>query len=127
VKANVLFFDKKEKSEKAHTKDIWFYDLRTNMHFTLKTNSLSEKDLGDFIESYSANDRKKRKESERFKKYSYEEILKRDKANLDIFWIKDESLDDLDNLPEPKDLAFEISESLQIALEQIKEIEEDLN
>lgn len=123
VKANVLFFDKREKSEKAHTKNVWFYDLRTNTHFTLKTNPLSERDLVGFVKCYCVRDRSRRKESERFKRYSYEEILKRDKTNLDIFWIKDESLEDLDSLPEPGVLAGEIVESLEIALEQIREVE----
>jgi len=126
VKANVLFFDKKAKSEKAHTKNIWFYDLRTNKHFTLKTRPLSESDLKDFIECYSGKDRSKRKESDNFKKYSYEDILKRDKTNLDIFWIKDDSLEDLDNLPEPRVLATEIAASLKVALAEIEGIGEDL-
>jgi type I restriction enzyme M protein len=126
VKANVLFFDKKEKSEEAHTKAVWIYDLRTNKHFTLKTNPLNEDSLKDFVECYNADDRINRKESERFKKFDYEEILKRDKTNLDIFWVKDESLEDLDNLPEPSVLAGEIVESLENALGQIKEVEDDL-
>jgi len=126
VKANVLFFDKKEKSEKAHTKAVWFYDLRTNKHFTLKTSSLADKDLEDFVKCYCSDDRSKRKESERFKKFNYEDILKRDKTNLDIFWLRDESLEDLDNLPEPGVLASEIVVSLENALELIREVEEDL-
>ncbi|MAG07373.1 DNA methyltransferase [Candidatus Pacearchaeota archaeon] len=126
VKANVLFFDKKEASKEAHTKKVWIYDLRTNKHFTLKTNPLSEKDLKEFVEGYCVGDKSQRKESERFKCFSYEEIVKRDKTNLDIFWIKDESLDDLDNLPDPGVIAGELVGELNVALEQLKEIEEDL-
>ena len=126
VKANVLFFDKREASQQAQTSKIWIYDLRTNKHFTLKENSMAEKDLQDFIKCYNPDNRHQRKETERFKNFSYEDILKRDKTNLDIFWIKDESLDDLDKLPSPDIIANELVEDLQSALEQLKEISEDL-
>ena len=126
VKANVLFFDKKEASKEASTKKVWIYDLRTNKHFTLKTNPLSKKDLEDFVGCYCADDRSERKESERFKGFDYEEILKRDKTNLDIFWLKDESLEDLDNLPDPDVIAGELVEELGSALEQLREIQVDL-
>lgn len=126
VKANVLFFDKKEASKEASTKKVWIYDLRTNKHFTLKTNPLSKKDLEDFVGCYCADDRSERKESERFKGFDYEEILKRDKTNLDIFWLKDESLEDLDNLPDPDVIAGELVEELGAALEQLREIQVDL-
>jgi len=124
VKANVLFFDKKAAQKEAATSKIWIYDLRTNKHFTLKENSMAEKDLQDFIKCYNPDNRHQRKETERFKSFSYEDILKRDKTNLDIFWIKDESLDDLDKLPDI--IANELVEDLQSALEQLKEISEDL-
>jgi len=127
VKANVLFFDKKAAQKEAATSKIWIYDLRTNKHFTLKENSLGEKDLQDFIECYNPDNRHQRKETERFKSFSYEEIFKRDKTNLDIFWIKDESLDDLDKLPSPDIIASELVEDLQSALEQLKEISEDIS
>jgi len=126
VKANVLFFDKKAAQKEAATSKIWIYDLRTNKHFTLKENSMAEKDLQDFIKCYNPDNRHQRKETERFKNFSYEDILKRDKTNLDIFWIKDESLDDLDKLPSPDIIANELVEDLQSALEQLKEISEDL-
>ncbi|HIG94827.1 MAG: Type I restriction modification system,methyltransferase subunit [archaeon GW2011_AR13] len=126
VKANVLFFDKKAAQKEAATSKIWIYDLRTNKHFTLKENSMAEKDLQDFIKCYNPDNRHQRKETERFKSFSYEDILKRDKTNLDIFWIKDESLDDLDKLPSPDIIANELVEDLQSALEQLKEISEDL-
>lgn len=89
-------------------------------------NSLSKKDLEEFVECYCAGDRSERKESERFKSFNYEEILKRDKTNLDIFWLKDESLEDLDNLPDPDVIAGELVEELGAALEQLKEIQGDL-
>ncbi|MFA5518242.1 MAG: class I SAM-dependent DNA methyltransferase [Spirochaetota bacterium] len=126
VKANVLFFDKKIAQKEAVTSKIWIYDLRTNKHFTLKENPLKESDLEDFINCYNPENRHLRKESERFKCFNYEEILKRDKTNLDIFWIKDSSLEDLDNLPEPNILSEEIKDELENALEQLKEITEDL-
>lgn len=127
VKANVLFFDKKEASKESHTSKIWIYDLRTNKHFTLKQNPLQEKDLEDFIKCYNPDNKDNRKETERFKCFSYEEILKRDKTNLDIFWIKDESLEDLDNLPDPDEIASELVEDLESAVEELKEIQEDLS
>ncbi len=127
VKANVLFFDKKEASKEASTKKVWIYDLRTNKHFTLKTSPLSEKDLEDFVSCYCVDDRSERKEFERFKCFDYEEILKRDKTNLDIFWLKDESLEDLDNLPDPDVIAGELVEELGSVLEQLKEIRGDLS
>jgi len=126
VKANVLFFDKKAASEKPQTSKIWIYDLRTNIHFTLKENPMKFEHLQDFINSYNPKNRYDRKENERFKCFDYEDILKRDKTNLDIFWLKDESLDDLENLPEPDIIANEIVEDLEGALEQLREISDDL-
>jgi type I restriction enzyme M protein len=85
VKANVLFFERKEASERPWTKDLWIYDLRTNQHFTLKTKPLANKDLEDFKAVYRPGEFAKRKETERFRKFRYDEIVARDKANLDIF------------------------------------------
>ena len=90
VKANVLFFDRKPAAEKPWTEKLWIYDLRTNMHFTLKENPLKRSDLDDFVACYNPKNRHERKESERFKSFTYEELIKRDKLNLDIFWLKDE-------------------------------------
>lgn len=122
VKANVLFFDKKPASEQPWTKKLWIYDLRTNVHFTLKENPLTFEDLKDFIQCYNPSNRHDRKEAERFKAFAYEELIKRDKANLDIFWLKDESLEDTENLPDPEVLAAEIADNLEAALEQFSEI-----
>lgn len=127
VKANVLFFQKKEKREKAATEKLWIYDLRTNYHFTLKTKPLKYEDLEDFIKCYNPENRFDRKESERFKVFTYEELIKRDKVNLNIFWLKDKSLEDTENLPEPEKIAEEISENLQFALEQFQQIIKVLN
>jgi type I restriction enzyme M protein len=133
VKANVLFFDKKSASDKPQTSKVWIYDLRTNKHFTLKESVMKFDDLKEFIECYNAENINDRKETwsesnpnGRWRCFDYEEIFKRDKTNLDIFWVKDESLDDLDNLPEPDAIANEIVEDLENALEQIKEISADL-
>lgn len=127
VKANVLFFDRKPASEKPWTIKLWIYDFRTNEHFTLKTNSLKRSDLDDFVACYHAENRHTRNETERFKCFSYDELLKRDKVNLDIFWLKDESLEDSANLPDPDVIAAEIAEDLQAALDQFSLIAADLH
>ncbi|MDE2155071.1 MAG: SAM-dependent DNA methyltransferase [Xanthomonadaceae bacterium] len=122
VKANVLFFDKKPASPKAHTKGVWIYDLRTNKHFTLKTKPLKREDLQDFIDCYHPANRHKRKETGRFRYFDYKTLVARDKASLDIFWLKDDSLDNLDNLPPPDVLAQEIVEHLEAALASFREV-----
>ncbi len=126
VKANVLFFDRKPASETPWTRELWIYDLRTNQRFTLKTNPLTRADLDDFVSCYRADDRTQREESERFRRFTYDELTQRDKANLDIFWLRDESLEDTDNLPPPNVIAEEIMEDLRAALEQLEEIAADL-
>ncbi|MBN6103071.1 SAM-dependent DNA methyltransferase [Xanthomonas sp. CFBP 8703] len=122
VKANVLFFDNKRKDGKVHTKGVWIYDLRTNKHFTLKTRQLKREDLQDFVDCYNPANRHARKESERFKYFDYETLTKRDKASLDIFWLKDDSLDNLDDLPPPDVLALEIIDHLEAALLSFREV-----
>jgi type I restriction enzyme M protein len=126
VKANVLFFDRKPAQEQPWTTKLWIYDLRTNLHFTLKENTLKRSDLDDFVACYNPKNRYDRKESERFKSFTYEELIKRDKINLDIFWLKDESLEDSANLPNPDVLAAEIVEDLEAALQQFALIAADL-
>ena len=126
VKANVLFFDRKPASEIPWTKKLWIYDLRTNMHFTLKQNPLRLEDLRDFIECYNSENRFERKEGERFRSYDYEEIMQRDKVSLDIFWLKDKSLEDAENLPDPEVLARDIVENLESALEEFRGVWEEL-
>jgi type I restriction enzyme M protein len=127
VKANVLFFDRKPAEDReAWTEMLWIYDLRTNQHFTLKENPLKRSDLDDFVRCYNPKNRHARRESERFKSFPYEELAKRDKVNLDIFWLKDESLEASENLPAPGVIAQEIVDDLQAALEQFAAISEDL-
>ena len=126
VKANVLFFDRKPAQETPWTKQLWIYDLRTNLHFTLKENTLKRSDLDDFVACYSQKNRNARKESERFKSFSYDELTKRDKLNLDIFWLKDDALEESANLPAPEIIAADITADLEAALEQFATIAEDL-
>lgn len=134
VKANVIFFDKRPASPEMQTKEIWIYDFRTNIHFTLKQNPMTETDLNDFIKCYNPENRFERtgtwseKNPEgRFRKYSIDEIMKRDKLSLDIFWIKDKSLADLENLPPADELADDIIENLQSALESFIELKQQLD
>ena len=127
VKANVLFFDRKPASATPWTRELWIYDLRTNRRFTLKANPLTRADLDDFVASYNAGNRLEREESERFHRFSYDELVKRDKANLDIFWLRDESMEDTANLPPPDQIAEEIIEDLRAALEQLEEVAADLS
>ena len=126
VRANVLFFDRRPASEKPWTQRSWLYDLRTNKHFILKTNPLRYEDLQDFIRCYNPENRLERKKYERFKAFTYDELIKRDKVSLDIFWLKDETLEDSENLQDPDLLARDISENLESALEQFSTIYEDL-
>ena len=129
VKANVIFFDKRPASAETQTKEVWIYDFRTNVHFTLKQNRMIDRDLEDFISCYRPENRFSRMESwsqenpdGRWRKFSVQEILERDKTSLDIFWIKDKALADLDSLPPPDELAADIIENLQSALESFQEL-----
>jgi|694.fasta_scaffold98189_3 type I restriction enzyme M protein len=130
VKANVLFFDNKPAAKIEQTKEIWFYDFRTNIKFSLKKNPLQLEDLKDFIECYNPSNINKRKETYnvetnpegRWRKFTYQEIIERDKTSLDISWIKDESLTDLANLPDPDVLANDIIEDLKSSIESFEEI-----
>ena len=124
VKANVLFFDRRPASETPWTEKLWIYDLRTNQRFTLKTKPMRYSNLQDFITCYNPDNRRIRKETERFKPFSYHELMQRDKVSLDIFWLRDDSLEDTDNLPEPDELAEEIAANLAAALEQFQDIYE---
>jgi type I restriction enzyme M protein len=127
VKANLFFFDRKPAQEKPWTEKLWIYDLRTNKHFTLKESQLKRSDLDDYVACYHAENRHQRTETERFKCFTYDDLIKRDKVNLDIFWLKDESLEDSANLPAPDVIAAEIVEDLEAALEQFAEIANDLS
>jgi type I restriction enzyme M protein len=133
VKANVAFFDKKPGSSKPWTQKLWIYDLRTNKEFTLKTNALKREDLDEFVEVYRPGQRQERKPTwsekkadGRWRSFGIDELLTRDKVSLDIFWLKDESLEDSANLPAPEVIAAEIAEDLRSALEQFEAIQADL-
>ena len=122
VKANVLFFDRKPAAEAPWTKKLWIYDLRTNQHFTLKQNPLRYEHLSDFIACYNPDNRHERNETERFHAFSYDDLVARDKVSLDIFWLRDESLEDSANLPAPEVIAQEIVEDLEAALSEFAQI-----
>ncbi|HSW64828.1 MAG TPA: class I SAM-dependent DNA methyltransferase [Dissulfurispiraceae bacterium] len=130
VKANVLFFDNHTASPKPWTKEVWYYDYRTNIHHTQKKKPLRFADLQDFIACYNPQNRQKRKETwneqknpeGRWRKFTHEQIISRDKTSLDIFWLKDKSLADLDNLPEPDELAGEIIDNLEAGLNSFREV-----
>jgi len=122
VKANVLFFDNKPASKNPWTKEVWIYDYRTNVKHTLKTNPLRLDHLQGFMDAYQPENRHKREETDRFHKFSYDEIISRDKTSLDIFWLKDDSLGDMENLPNPDLLAADIVENLESALNSFRQI-----
>ena len=133
VKANVLFFDKKPASETPWTKTLWIYDLRTNQHFTLKTDPLKRENLDEFVACYHPANRHARTPTwsadtpeGRWRAYRYDELIARDKASLDIFWLRDDSLAESDNLPAPEVIAQEIVDDLEAALEQFRLIAADL-
>ena len=129
VKANVIFFEKKEGRAEAWTDTLWVYDLRTNQHFTLKQSPIQGKDFDEFVACYKPGRLHERKETwnagspdGRWRAYGYADLLKRDKLSLDLFWIKDKSLTDTDSLPPPDVLATEIADDLEAALEQFTKI-----
>ena len=133
VKANVLFLDARPAQEKPWTKTLWVYDLRTNLHFTQKTNPLKRSDLDEFVECYRPTKRHLRKPTwseanpeGRWRSYDYDDLIRRDKVNLDIFWLRDNSLEDSEDLPSPDVLAQEIADDLQTAFEQFAAIAEKL-
>ena len=112
---------------------MWVYDLRTNKRFTLKTRRMTRADLDEFVACYrpAARNRRRatwsaRKPDGRWRSYPYREIVGRDKVSLDLFWLRDESLEDASDLPEPHVLAREIADDLRSALRQMEDILEDL-
>ena len=130
VKANVLFFDNRPAGKDAATKEVWYYDYRTNIHHTLKRKPLRKEDLKEFVDCYKPGNRHKRQETwnaesnpeGRWRKFSYEELIARDKTSLDTFWLKDDSLTDLDNLPEPEVLADEIIQNIEAGLASFRAV-----
>jgi type I restriction enzyme M protein len=128
VRANVLFFDKRPTVDHVWTEKLWVYDFRTNQHFTIKQNPLRRSHLDEFVEAYMpGRPRSERAESERFKSFTYDELIARDKANLDLIWLKDDSLEDTANLPAPEVLAREIMEKLEVAIGEFTLIIEALS
>ena len=97
-----------------------------SQHFTRKQNPLRRADLDDFVTCYKPGELHRREESERFKRFTNDELIARDKVSLDIFWLRDDSLTDTDDLPPPAVLAAEIAEDLQAALEEIQALAESL-
>lgn len=133
VKANVLFFDNKPAAKEPWTKEVWIYDYRSNIKHTVKKNQMKFEDLQDFIKCYKSEDRSKRKATwseknpeGRWRKFSYDEIVSRDKCSLDITWLKDDSHIDLDSLPEPKEIASEIVAALKSATEKFEKVMNEL-
>jgi type I restriction enzyme M protein len=124
VKANVLFFDNRPAREQPWTETLWVYDLRTNMRFTLKERPLQRSDLDEFVRVFNPDNRHHRQPTwseespeGRWRSYTYDELIKRDKINLDLFWLRDTSLEDSASLPDPDMIAAEIVDDLQAALD----------
>ncbi|MER7011208.1 class I SAM-dependent DNA methyltransferase [Saccharopolyspora sp. NPDC000359] len=130
VKANVLFFEAKPPAgaDQPLTSKLAVYDFRTNQHFTLKTKALRDEHLDDFVEWYLSADRPEdRKPNDRVKLFDYADLVARDKINLDLIgWVKDESVDDADELLSPEVIAAEIVEDLQAALSEFAAVAEAL-
>lgn len=119
VKANVLFFDRPTRPREGHvwTEMLWVYDFRVAQHFTLKQRPLRDEHLAPFLDAYRpGQDRAERTDDERWKPYRYDDLVARDKANLDITWLTDPSLTDADDGVPPEIIAREIVEDLQAAL-----------
>ncbi|HEV2642821.1 MAG TPA: class I SAM-dependent DNA methyltransferase, partial [Candidatus Elarobacter sp.] len=131
VKANVLFFERRAASDQPQTSKLWVYDFRTNQHFTLKTSPLKRADLDEFVACYNPANRHDRtptwdeatNPTGRWRAYDYAEFVARDKASLDVFWLKDEALEASANLPAPEVIAAEIVEDLRAALAAFEELQ----
>jgi type I restriction enzyme M protein len=132
VKANVLFFDRTPVSESLWTKQLWTCDLRTNQHFTLKTNPLTRSNLDEIVAcDHLVNCYERtttwspQHPTGRWRAHSYDVLLHQDKVSLDLFRLKDESLEDSADLRDPDVLATDFSEILPTALEQFETIPDD--
>ena len=96
VKANVIFFENRPGSEHAQTREVWIYDYRTGVHHTLKQHPMTEADLADFLDCYKPGAINEREETYsedlnpdgRWRRFTLDEIMARDKLSLDITWIK---------------------------------------
>lgn len=135
VKANVIYFDAKIASKDPWTKYVWIYDYRTNIHHTLKKKPLKFEHFDEFIKCFNPENRFEREENwhekknpeGRWRKFDYNQIIKRDQTSLDIFWLKEKGLTDLENLPDPDILASSIMENLESGLNNFSEISKKLN
>ena len=123
----MLFFDKRPAAADPWTEQLWVYDFRTNQHFTQKQSPLRRSHLDEFADCYKpGRPRSERVECERFKAFTYDELVARDKANLDLIWLKDDSIEDAADLPAPDVLAAEIMEELEAALGEFAAIVDEL-
>lgn len=132
-RAGMSLFGRKPGRERPWTERVWFYDYRTNVHHTLKQNPLARADLDEFVTCYHPANRHERAATwgednpdGRRRNYGIDDILARDKVNLDIFWLRDDLLAGSDCLSDPGLIAAEIVEDLEAALEQFRLIAEDL-
>lgn len=123
VKTNVLFFTRGTE-DKGNTKEVWFYDLRTNMPSFGKTNPLKESNFDEFVKAYTASDREKVKD-ERWNKFTRKEIEDK-KYNLNLGLIKDDSILDYEDLPDPIESAEEAVEKLEEATDLLKSVIKEL-
>lgn len=124
VKANVLFFDKKPQAKTPATKELWIYDLRSERSFSLRQNLISSEDLADFIRCYHAADRSKRKETPHFRRFTYADLIARDRANLDIQW--QQGVTDITQSETPQALLKEILMDLEEAMREFAAAESEV-
>lgn len=124
VKANVLFFDKRPSERTPSTKEVWVYDLRTHGNFSLRKNPIAAADLGDFVRSYCSGDPTRRKESTRFRRFSYSDIVAQDKATLDIQW-RHKSMPDLPGATS-QTLMKQILQDLREAIEEFSAADSEI-
>lgn len=123
VKTNVLFFTRGT-TDKGNTKEVWFYDLRTNMPSFGKTNPLKAEHFADFEAAYLADDRHA-VQDERWRCFTREEIA--DKGNnLDMGLIRDDSVLDYNDLPDPADSAEEAIAQLEEAVDLLMSVVKEL-
>lgn len=130
VKTNVLFFTR-AKTDKANTKAVWFYDMRTNSESFGKRNPLTRAHFAEFEKAFGEDPRGRSKRQDqgdtgRFRKYTREDIAARG-DNLDITWLKDESVASHEDLPEPEVIAAEIMGLLQTAMEEMQALQQELS
>jgi type I restriction enzyme M protein len=126
VKANVLILLRKPAAlyNTPWIRMLRIYDLRTNTLFKLKTTPISTSDFEDFVSCYNVEDRQNRKETDRLRVVGYEVLVSCDQTNLDIFWLRDRSLEGSEDLQPPDVIAAEMAENSEAALEQFGEIHE---